>query len=117
MRKILIVAATLVALLPATAQAHRYGASYGCIKGGWPSCDGTLSNGEAIMFEGFEYDLHHVKQGRYIWAHHRINSSATWVAHRTAYKGSSDNCLVDVDFGSIWLYKITCYEWDEGPRP
>jgi hypothetical protein len=115
MRKILIVAATLVALLPATAQAHRYGASYGCIRGGWPSCDTSLTANEAIMFESFEYNLYHpVRQQAFVWAHHRVNSSAVWVAHRTAYTGSSDNCLVDVDQN---LYKVTCYYWDEGPRP
>lgn len=118
MRKILIGLLVLALFTPATAQAHHYGASYGCIKGGWPSCDGTLSNGEAVMFEAFEYNLHHpVSQGAFVWAHHRKSPSSTWVAHRTAYTGSSDNCLVDVDLGSIYLYKITCYYWDEGPRP
>jgi len=122
MRKLVTLAIVGTCLMPASASAHDFSTSTFCYAPAGMPCEGNLSDNEAVWFESYYWGVFHTAPAApaFKWAHHRINSSATWVMRRTASPYTSENCLVDIDAvsGSIpYRYYETCGYGDEGPQP
>jgi len=120
-KKLVTLAIVGACLVPASASAHDFNGSHNCDAAQGMPCEGNLSDNEAVWFESYMWGTFHTGPAApaFKWAHHRINSSATWVMRRTASPYTSENCLVDIDAvsGIPYRYYETCYYGDEGPQP